>query len=479
MVQQIIVRGLNANASITAAQGAAETASDAASIASSASSSATAARTAAQAAETAAEAARAAAEALVISDLGTTDGQTRALIEAPASQTAQALATTIATTAESGDITTVRLGDGAGDIDLINQQTVPGLRCLQVLPVEPDQGTGLVLIAGPDTDPAGLKTQILLYGANDVGNVNYDRFGISALATNSLVIDSTYGGSGVARDITFQMGGSAAAAATTVASGSNGATLPQGTINVASTAGFLNAGTLQIGANQVAYTGKTGTTFTGCTGGTGTLSTSQAVYGLVHGQNAVVIYADASVDLNGGTKTIDGKTFGSTRARVADPMDTGATQLIIDTRTLTGTNNATDSAVISYGRGGASKWSAGLNYAGSNSDSFDFYDRVNGAARLQILQSGELLVSGDAPSNYGGVLRLVNTGASGHSWRIGEFGGAGTLAFRDTTSGNYPLQLGAAGGAGFWGHTPPATQPATPATLADVIAILRGCGLAA
>ena len=52
---------------------------------------------AAQSARAGAEAARDAAEALVISDLGTTDGQTRALIEAPASQTAQALSATIGT----------------------------------------------------------------------------------------------------------------------------------------------------------------------------------------------------------------------------------------------------------------------------------------------------------------------------------------------------------------------------------------------
>lgn len=48
-------------------------------------------------AQAGAETALADAQALVISDLGTTDGQTRALIEAPASQTAQALSATIAT----------------------------------------------------------------------------------------------------------------------------------------------------------------------------------------------------------------------------------------------------------------------------------------------------------------------------------------------------------------------------------------------
>ncbi len=35
------------------------------------------------------------------------------------------------------------------------------------------------------------------------------------------------------------------------------------------------------------------------------------------------------------------------------------------------------------------------------------------------------------------------------------------------------------GALGVWGVTPPASQPATPVTLADVIAVLQGCGLAA
>lgn len=59
-----------------------------------------AARTGAVTAQAGAETALADAQALVISDLGTTDGQTRALIEAPASQTAQALSATFATGGE-------------------------------------------------------------------------------------------------------------------------------------------------------------------------------------------------------------------------------------------------------------------------------------------------------------------------------------------------------------------------------------------
>lgn len=76
--------------------------------------------------------------------------------------------------------------------------------------------------------------------------------------------------------------------ATTIAVASNGAVLPQATINVASTAGFPSAGALivttstasaanQSGTNIVSYTGITPTSFTGCTGGTGTMSTGGAV----------------------------------------------------------------------------------------------------------------------------------------------------------------------------------------------------------
>jgi hypothetical protein len=71
------------------------------------------------------------------------------------------------------------------------------------------------------------------------------------------------------------------AASTTIAAGSNGQTLPQATINVASTAGFPSAGTILVqtsaGPQYVNYSGVTATTFTGCTGGTGTLLTGQAV----------------------------------------------------------------------------------------------------------------------------------------------------------------------------------------------------------
>lgn len=69
---------------------------------------------------------------------------------------------------------------------------------------------------------------------------------------------------------------------TTIAAGSDGAALPQATINVVSTAAFSTAGFAYIevttGNRQlIQYTGKNATQLTGCTGGTGTMNTGEAV----------------------------------------------------------------------------------------------------------------------------------------------------------------------------------------------------------
>lgn len=69
--------------------------------------------------------------------------------------------------------------------------------------------------------------------------------------------------------------------ATTITSGSNNIALPTATINVTSTVGFPTSGTILVqtstGQSTVTYTGTTGTTFTGCTGGTGTMITGGTV----------------------------------------------------------------------------------------------------------------------------------------------------------------------------------------------------------
>ncbi len=75
-----------------------------------------------------------------------------------------------------------------------------------------------------------------------------------------------------------------AAVLTTIASTSNGLTLPQTNIDVASASAFATSGTLMIttsqGLQQVTYTGKSGNTFTGCSGGIGILSTGASVAAL-------------------------------------------------------------------------------------------------------------------------------------------------------------------------------------------------------
>lgn len=82
---------------------------------------------------------------------------------------------------------------------------------------------------------------------------------------------------------------------TVVAAASDGATLPQATINVEDTTKFpssAGAGLVRIqtslGYQEIQYTGKTGTSFTGCTGGTGTLSTNFAVEYVDGGGNQAV-----------------------------------------------------------------------------------------------------------------------------------------------------------------------------------------------
>lgn len=68
---------------------------------------------------------------------------------------------------------------------------------------------------------------------------------------------------------------------TTIAVGSNGQTLPQAVIAVASTTGFATSGTIYVytttGTQTVTYTSIVGNTFTGCSGGTGVMSTGNNV----------------------------------------------------------------------------------------------------------------------------------------------------------------------------------------------------------
>lgn len=88
---------------------------------------------------------------------------------------------------------------------------------------------------------------------------------------------------------------------TTVAAGSNNVSLPTGTINVASTAGFASAGTVEVttsfGVQLVAYTGLSGgNQFTGCTGGSGVMTAGGAITdGLKIGMSGLMVGASGSL----------------------------------------------------------------------------------------------------------------------------------------------------------------------------------------
>lgn len=102
--------------------------------------------------------------------------------------------------------------------------------------------------------------------------------------------------------------GGPAQVATTVASGSNAVALPAATVNVASTTGFATAGQFTVlssaGAQQITYTGKTSTSFTGCSGGVGTLYTGQklAQYPVFTNNGAALAIASTSTTVSDGTK---------------------------------------------------------------------------------------------------------------------------------------------------------------------------------
>jgi hypothetical protein len=232
-------------------------------------------------------------------------------------------------------------------------QATGGATRVSVQPLNISSSTApaqIELVPGALNDSStSIASQLLLM--NKTGN-NYERFTLTCQG-NQFLIESTYNGTGTARDILFQSGGSV--------------------------------------SNSIA------------------------------GQTSLVVYADASVDLQGGSYVAFGKTWGTNRTRVADPGNSGDSRLVLDTRTKTPADNAADSSSMEFRRGGTVKWHVGLNYAGANADNFDFYSQQGAGLALTL-------------------------------------GGGATAKI------------------GFLGKAP-AARAATPVTLADVIAVLQTFGL--
>ena len=104
---------------------------------------------------------------------------------------------------------------------------------------------------------------------------------------------------------------------TTIAAASNNQTLPQGTINVASTTGFPASGTILVtttaGVQTVTYTATTPTLFTGCTGGVGEMMTGGSVGEPVTGGTSGASALVAQILVAGATETDRNSTHRASR----------------------------------------------------------------------------------------------------------------------------------------------------------------------
>jgi hypothetical protein len=123
----------------------------------------------------------------------------------------------------------------------------------------------------------GTMTLFVAAGSGATGHtLNYPS-GLAWAKNGSLEVVDLGATTGQGQILTFKLPTTPARA--TIAVGSNGQTLPQGTINVGSTAGFPSSGGLFINAinTTITYTGKTATSFTGVSGGSGILATGETV----------------------------------------------------------------------------------------------------------------------------------------------------------------------------------------------------------
>jgi hypothetical protein len=156
----------------------------------------------------------------------------------------------------------------------------------------------------------------------------------------------------------------------------------------------------------------------------------------ISGRNALVLYADASVDIHSSSYTADGKVWGATYARFTDPGDSGTTKVILDTRSTTPASNTADACFHEYRRGGTAKWSIGLNVTATAADSLDFYSSGGRFVRFLDINSGpvielsaEVSATPSAPAANRVRLYAIDNGAGKTSLRcIFSSGAEQTLA---------------------------------------------------
>jgi hypothetical protein len=217
-----------------------------------------------------------------------------------------------------------------------NSATAPNLpTSFNIL--ESTDGVNFTTVATTDGQTNGYTLQGLLPETSYTFEVSAaDGFGTSAVSNKATIVTLpaagalNFSGPGIVQT-------TLAAGSTTIASASNGLSLPQATINVASTTGFTSSGTITVvtslGPKTVTYTGVTATSFTGCTGGAGKMSTGGAVTGNISAKQTTITVASGTGIVNGDVLVIGTEEMQVTAG--------GGTTTLTVTRGFNGTTAAT------------------------------------------------------------------------------------------------------------------------------------------
>lgn len=142
---------------------------------------------------------------------------------------------------------------------------------------------------------------------------------------------------------------------TSIAVASNGQSLPQSVINVASTAGFSPDGgqilvTTASGIQKVNYTGLTATSFTGCTGGVGAMTTGGLVQSFANlNVGDVVTIDDGTTSVKVVVTGIAGNVISFAAVSLAATIGDGAASSVTATPAVVTQWFATSAGVLSPG----------------------------------------------------------------------------------------------------------------------------------
>lgn len=243
--------------------------------------------------------------------------------------------------------------------------------------------------------------------------------------------------------------------ATSIASGSNGASLPQATINVASTTGFPSSGTILVtttaGIQTVAYTGTNATQFTGCSGGTGTMSTGNTVNSQVAASSTILLVNSTTGFPSSGTLFVWSST-GRQTITYTGVTSTSFTGCAGGAGTLTGGTNPTGSGAsvfattinttIAAGSNGqilpqstinvASTQTASTTISASSNNIALPQSTINVASTTGFPTSGTIYVTTNQ-----GIQLVTYTGTAGGTQFTGCSGGYGYMATGNTVYAGY------------------------------------------